>query len=438
MLKVGYAVSDITPPLGVELTGFAGRRSGAIGVHDPLEARALVLGTDAAEKPALAILCCDLLGLDFESVQRVRKQVAARASIAPEAVMICCSHTHSGPASMHLRGMGKCDAAYLDVLLRKCADAVQMAAGRLLEAQLGWGRGQVQIGVNRREHSGARMVLGQNLEGPVAPFVDVLRVDANDTRFALCVHAAHAVVLGGNNLYLSADYPGYVRSTVEGAEGPATHALFAQGCCGNINSRVVGGAFEDARRLGTILGAAVVEVFEQTPTGTEAVLSARSKRLELPVLVPTVEEAQSRLAEYRRGWEEAKASGADARRLGMLADHVEWETQVLEIAEGKRAAEPAPFEVQVLRIGSGALVGLSGEVFVEHALAIEEQSPASHTAVAAYTNGVVGYVPTEKAYPEGGYEVEGAHHYYGRLMIGPASGGMIVNAACELLQDLWA
>ncbi len=435
MLQAGFAVTDITPPLGVELTGFGGRRSGAIGVHDPLQARALVL---EHESQRLAIVCCDLLGLDFESVAQVRDDVARRVAIPAEALMISCSHTHSGPASMHLRGMGEPDPAYLDVLLRKCADAVQMAAENLAPARLGWGRGEVQIGINRREWAKSAMVLGQNPAGPVAPFVDVLRVDREEVRFVLGVHAAHAVVLGGDNLYFSADYPGYARLTVEGGAQVPTRALFAQGCCGNINSQVVGGAFEDARRLGTILGTEVLKAAESTETGAETRLAARSKGLELPVIVPSPEEARATLARYQQGYEEAKAQGADERTLGMRQAHVDWEGHMVEIAEGRAPAGPGPFEVQVLRIGDGALVGLSGEVFVEYALEIEAGSPARHTAVAAYSNGVIGYVPTESAYPEGGYEVEGAHHYYGRLMIAPASGGMILEAASELLSALWA
>jgi len=334
--------------------------------------------------------------------------------------------------------MGKPDAAYLEVLLRKCADAVEMAGEKLSPARVGWGRGEVQIGINRRERREQGTVLGYNPQGVVARFTDVLRVDLEGRRLVWCLHAAHAVVLGGNNLHISADYPNYVRRTVEGGATVPTTSLFAQGACGNINAQVVGGTFEDARRLGTILGAEVVRTAEQVEVKEEMVLAAKSRRLELPVLVPAPEQARATLAEYQRRWEEAKAAGADERCLGMLADQVALEEEFVEIAEGKRPADSAPFEVQVMRIGNGALVGLSGEVFVEHALNIEKVSPAAHTAVAAYTNGVVGYIPTREAYAEGGYEVEVAHHYYGRLAVAPEAGEMIVQAAADLLSEMWA
>ena len=38
-------------------------------------------------------------------------------------------------------------------------------------------------------------------------------------------------------------------------------------------------------------------------------------------------------------------------------------------------------------------------------------SPAV-TVAAAYSNGLIGYIPSKNAYPLGGYEVDGSHHYF--------------------------
>lgn len=42
-LKAGAAKVDITPQTGLKMYGYAGRKSGATGVLDPLYARTLVL-----------------------------------------------------------------------------------------------------------------------------------------------------------------------------------------------------------------------------------------------------------------------------------------------------------------------------------------------------------------------------------------------------------
>ena len=56
--------------------------------------------------------------------------------------------------------------------------------------------------------------------------------------------------------------------------------------------------------------------------------------------------------------------------------------------------------------------------------------------MAAYANGNIGYIPTARAYLEGGYEVDSAYRYYGLQMIGPESEAVVVRAAARLLSVL--
>ena len=58
-LKAGISSVDITPPVGVYLTGFGNRREPSIGVKLPLKAKYLVLKD---EKEKVAIISADLIG----------------------------------------------------------------------------------------------------------------------------------------------------------------------------------------------------------------------------------------------------------------------------------------------------------------------------------------------------------------------------------------
>ena len=51
-----------------------------------------------------------------------------------------------------------------------------------------------------------------------------------------------------------------------------------------------------------------------------------------------------------------------------------------------------------------AIVGLPGEVFAELGLDLRARSPFPHTLVLGLANEAIGYVPTRRAYDEGGYE----------------------------------
>ena len=65
--------------------------------------------------------------------------------------------------------------------------------------------------------------------------------------------------------------------------------------------------------------------------------------------------------------------------------------------------DPLEAEVQAMRVGPIAWVGLCGEPFVETGLALKQSGA---TFVVGYANGHLGYLPIRRAYGEGGYEVD--------------------------------
>jgi neutral ceramidase len=61
-------------------------------------------------------------------------------------------------------------------------------------------------------------------------------------------------------------------------------------------------------------------------------------------------------------------------------------------------------EVQALAIGDRVIVGVPGELFVEHGLQVKEAAYPAHALIATCTNGRVGYIPSAAAFRRGGYE----------------------------------
>jgi len=87
-----------------------------------------------------------------------------------------------------------------------------------------------------------------------------------------------------------------------------------------------------------------------------------------------------------------------------------------------------------LRIGEAAFCFIPGEPFAETGLAIRARSPFLSTFVVGYAEGSIGYIPTDEAYREGGYETgPGA---WSRLALGCE--GVIRSKAVELLDKLWS
>ena len=434
-LKAGVASVNISPPIGVDLTGFGNRTGPCIGIHDDIHAKALVLDNGSTR---VGIVTTDLLGLDPRLVDQIRTLAKDTLGIQPESLMLNSSHTHSAPAANYLRGLGNMDGPYCDCLVRKIVGALRMAVDDLAQAQLFAGTGNVQVGINRRERiQSGGMKLGSNPEGPVCTEVQVLRVDCNgQTKAVLHNHAAHPVVLGGDNLLVSADFVGYANAGVQRLMGDSVTALFAQGCCGNINARLRK-TFDAAAKLGRILAGATVATAESAEPLESCELGGASTQLQLPYLPPpTVDEAQAQLDKAKA---DLKAiEGQDVTRGKRMMDEamVAWAEDSLRVAKGESDDTAAEFEVQALRIGDVAVVGLEGEVFVQYEHNIRAASRYATTMVLAYTNGCIGYVPDAAAYPFGGYEVTMAYKMYATQMIAPESEGIILAEAKRLLGGL--
>jgi hypothetical protein len=443
-LRAGVARVTITPPIGIEMIGFAGRGP-ADGVHDELTATALVLegpaahvaGDQASEAVIrLALIACDLLYLRAEEVRAIRAAVGRLTDVPPDHVVVACSHTHYGPLTDPDRGDGETPVApYLANLVHQLAGVVALARAHLVPCHLGVGHGAARIGINRRERTpDGRIILGQNPAGPYDPRLVILRVDTADGRplAAVLNHACHPVSLGAACTHLSADFPGTARRLLE--EHTGATCLFLQGAAGNINPLLMGWDWTHLARLGLPLGAEAVRVYWEIAPGVEATaggLGIERAKLDLPPLLPASvaagRESLATLETERDRLRETGASGA----LWWVEQRLERTRRGLAALEGGPPVPAVRAELCALRLGrSIGLVTAPGEIFTEIGQSIVARSPFPHTLYAGYTDGSIWYVPTRAAYAEGGYEVTHA------CRLAPEAGEMLEEESVRLLDRL--
>ena len=428
-LKAGAARVNITPYVGINLSGFGGRTKGSAGVHDDLYAKAVVLD-DGATK--VAIVSCDLLNLDESSIASIREKAQGSMGIDGESVLISTTHTHSGPLTSPLRGFGKLDREWVSVLEKKIAGAILIADSELQEARIGAGKGHAEINVNRREKRDDRIVLGVNPGGAIDYEVGVIRIDDAE-RTPICIivnYACHPVVLGGNNYLISADYPGYAMGLVEQVQWGDIVAMFLNGTAGNLNP-IGRGTFEEAERSGIILGAEVVKAAQTIDTSPDLELRMAKEKVELRSgELPSEDELEEIIIKRKN---ELGASGReyDSDREITLT----WAQDALKMVKLGKKSAIVPVEVQILRLGEIILAGIPGEVFVEIGLGIKEGSPFEHTFVAGYTNGCIGYMPTKEAFQEGGYETHSAYRLYGIYPVDQDVAEKMVNSSLKLIES---
>lgn len=435
-LRAGTAVIDVTPPVGTFMAGYAARTHGSVGIHDPLRAEALALEADGVR---LLLLTCDAISFNYEFVDAVRQRIESTTGIPAGHQLVSNTHTHSGPLTHGVLGDDQADEHYLAVLASKLVSVAQMAVAEMRPAAVGFARREACVGYNRREMAPDEPLRGVPLRGPLAPWVDVLAVrdEAGESRAAWFSHAAHAVVLGGDNYLISADWPGAAKATVE-AVHPSCLAMFAQGCCGDINAvRSHPGTFDEVVSRGRTIGAAVISALEDAEPLSEVTLAAASRTIEMPLQDPPPED--DLLAELEAlGEEHEKAATAgDAAQEQTMRWRIMRREQFLGLARAGAGGLTRPLNVTALRVGPAVIVGLPGEVLVEYAHWIERDSPFARTIVPAYTNGMVGYVATASAIARGGYEVHSSFDYYGGLPLRGEVEPLILSGVAEMLTSLY-
>ena len=423
MLHFGAAAADITPPVGIAMGGYWGRRSGATHIRDRLMAKALVCGCDAAR---IALVAVDLVGLDADAVRGIREKIRRATGIEGAAIMVCASHTHAGPLTFPFRGMGLIDSRYLDRVADAVVEAVVAAAADSRPGHLYYARPPVQIGVNRRELHPQGTRIGQNPAGPVVPYAHVLRFVATDgTGVTLFNHACHPVVLGHDNLQISGDFAGAAARHIE--EQTGDKAIFVNGACGDVNPRITSGSFADGEALGQELGQAVLEGRDAaTPLDVSALRWAH-ERLDLP-LQPPPTRWRVEVEKFKWYLRARLAWGGEAVKA-----QLEWAVARRKwVRAGAECARVQPFEIQALALGELVLLGVEGELFARYQLDLE----AAHESavLCGFANGCIGYVPTADEYAHGGYEIDLAYKFYPSVqMIAPTSESLIRQRAAALI-----
>ncbi len=390
-LRAGLAEVNITPPVGISMAGYWSERR-AQGVHDDIYAKALVL--DDGENQ-IALIGCDLIGLDKESVSVIRKMAAEGSQIPGDHVLVCATHTHTGPQTLRLLTLlNPVDEVYLDVLRRKIAGAVYMAKNGLKKAKIGVGSGyEDRIAFNRRYRYDPSNTV-------IDPEVGVVRVDdlQGVVMGVVVNYACHLAVVGGS--LFSADYPGYLADTIRKVKGSGTITLFMNGPCGNIAhidftkpERPKG--YEHAERMGVTLACDALKTMEWMRLSSRCDLRAKREVIELPLKYPSkgeVEEAERKLREIKEDIRKSREK-VYAKEL-LLLDQLkaQWGSHL-------------ETEVQALALGDTVFVTAPGELFVEFGLEVKKRSSFKHTFIVELANDYVGYIATREAFKQGGYEV---------------------------------
>ncbi len=426
-IQAGAARRIITPPLGVSLAGYFHDRI-AESVRDELHCHALVLASGGIR---ICLVSCDLISVGGELVHAAKAEIERRTGISPAHVLICATHTHTGPETRKGRVVPTHDA-WLAALPTRIGETVEAAAADLFDAILFPGRGrESRLGSNRlgRRPDGSEIFGKEGVVGPAGPVDPELvalsvRDQAGTVRAMLINYAMHPDVIGGGGArFISADWPGEIARAIANFYGERAITVFLNGACGDINHHLwqdtrqpKGGPAKSIQMGRTLAGLAIQATEPAEP------LAAADCRADLRLL---------HIPWYTRD----SAIRKEAESLKTKDEPTDFERYVVEATDtwphdGRIARPP----VQVLRFGELIIAGLPGEVFVRWGLEIKHWSPAPYTMVVELANDWFGYIPTTDQAHRGAY---GAKPILSRRLCADA-GRRMADAVQTMMCTLWS
>jgi hypothetical protein len=403
-LRVGLFDIDVSPPVGSPLA-----YDPCTGIQDPLRGRGVVI-RGAGEPVVLCAL--DWIGVANSAHDQFRQAVAAAAGTSPERVAIHVLHQHDAPicdfdADQLLAQQGinqqQYDTGFNREVLRRLATAVSTAAQEAKPVtHVGIGQGIVEkVASNRRVMGPDGKVAHVRWTATTDPEVRAAPVGTIDPMVkmvsfwneqkpvvTLTYYATHPQSYYRTGKATS-DFPGLARDQRDAAIG-VKHVHF-NGAGGNIgagkwndgspaNRQVLADRVADGMRLAW-------ENTKRYPVTADD-LRWRRVAVRLPMAAHLTED---RLRETL-----ADKTASFVARTGAASD-LAW---LLYCRAGHET------DVTCLQLGPARILHLPGELFVEYQLAAQKLNPDQFVATAAYGQYGPGYIGTEIAYSQGGYETE--------------------------------
>jgi len=369
-LMAGISAKDITPPLEVGLltSSVNGLYEPFESVGLPLKARALVL---RANDEYVVIVSLDLLCLNDTGVggwENFKKGLSD--NISPERIIICCTHTHSAPESSAMSNLYLTDAykTWIRHVQSQIKAAISEAINNIKLCKLNVSESSLAgFSLQRRIKTPEGIIMSDSIQ-PIAPElfdkepvdhrVNTLYFqDMEDKTIATVVqavcHPVHEMCIPR----VSADFPGEMCLALDASDEYGT-PMFLNGAAGNTNPPTVSMGHEYARKHG---------------------------------------QALANVAQEKSGLQIIDTS---------IFDFVYSEKQLPIRPEAKMDnPKDGIARISAIRIGPLAILFLPGEPFIETAFDIEKYSPFEHTIIAGFSENNIGYIPTEVAFEEGGYEI---------------------------------
>lgn len=278
--RAGVSTRVVTPDPLLPVSGGVGPSHPATRKAGDLTVRALVLEEGSVR---VAIVSVDFLGFPAVLGDRARGLVKG---IPAENILIGATHTHSAPDCYGFpdeRGQTSADLAYLDVVCRRIAEAVNEASSSLRTAAIRLATGEARGKIAYNDYA-------EQLDDPRCHVMQCVGPDG--TPFATLVnYAVHPEVLGADAGVCSPDLVGPLCDRL--AERTGGIGIFMNGALGGMVTADNRGSdgrdertWEECQRIGQLLADEALRIVQPAPALRNPGLQCLSRTVWFPVDSP--------------------------------------------------------------------------------------------------------------------------------------------------------
>ena len=394
---LGVGRKIITPKIGAALCGYYPDLF-SNSVNDDLTVTAFYFKSDSHTALLITATVCEI---NTSLCDKLRAELEAMSSVPVSNIILCATHTHSGPNLMGQFGWGDIDTEYLETVFRpRLQEAVREAIDHIQPVRMGVGVGESLVGINRRELTyDGKLLLGQNPWGPFDPKMTVLSFIGKDNQcVANIIHYGAHGTGSGINVEITRDWSGVMTDRLEAESGGIT--AFFNGPEGDVGPRLTNGEttanLQMALELGGVAAQDAVRIWHTIRGYVTPTFSTLCASTSVP-LSPRIP-----LDEARAGYEAHKE-----HTVNWLAAKAEHYRQILETYEnGEEDAPFMYFPQTLIRLGEITFVSFPYELFAEIGLRIAREVKNNRILSLSNANGADGYFATQDQIVRGGYEID--------------------------------
>jgi hypothetical protein len=403
-LQAAVFTCDITPPLGSPLPEC--KPPVAASADIPLLAKGVVISDGATRYVLCALDYCELR---TGAHDLFRRALANALGVNELHIEVHCLHPHDAPlydtqaeflAEMVPSPPHTTDLAFVAIASERVASAAREALQKLQPlTHVACGKAQVEkFASNRRVplpdgKIGVRLshcndpVLIAAPEGLIDPWMRTITLFSRQRPIArLHYYASHPQSYYGQG-HMNPDTTGIARERLDKEEG--IPQIYFNGCAGNIAA----GKYNDGSHENRIVLA------NRLYDGMKATIKASGKPEPATLSWKTADVRFVPRQEANFSEEHFRAVMADPTQTYIVRM-----SAAIALAWYERLKIRPTVDISSYRLGLATILHLPGEAFVEYQLFAQSVRPDDFVAVAAYGELGTGYICTDKAFVEGGYE----------------------------------